>query len=193
MGLSSKAPVSTVSTTVASIFRRKRALVQSVWDKYAKEDRVTVKALPWNSQSKINQQRVPKSKMIIFQITELIRKRSGICERLVAKDITMLLWSLVYLVYFQDGSLSILRDTLVIFEGRNNHTKDYNGISNNAYFVGWIHKLLDAKKTEHWEHYHHKQRQVPQKFTRWHPMNGLERKSYLTNEASEASRCHIKA
>ena len=46
MGLSSKAPVSTVSTTVASIFRRKRALVQSVWDKYVKEDRVTVKALP---------------------------------------------------------------------------------------------------------------------------------------------------
>ena len=57
MGPSRKAPASNFSTTVACIFRRKRALVQSVWAEYAKEKRMTVKAMPCNLQSKIYRQR----------------------------------------------------------------------------------------------------------------------------------------
>ena len=71
--------------------------MKSVWSKYVKEERVTVNAQPCNSQSKIHQKRVPISKMILFQIREFIRKRHDIRERLVDKDITILILSLGYL------------------------------------------------------------------------------------------------
>ena len=71
--------------------------MQSVWDEYVKEKRVTIKALPCKSQSKIYQQKVPRSKMILCQIREFIRKRRDIRERLVDKDITILILSLGYL------------------------------------------------------------------------------------------------
>ena len=82
--------------------------MQSVWDKYVKEDRVTVKALPCNSNSNIYQQRVPRSKMILCQIIDFIRKRREIRERVVAKYITILLRSVGYLGYFPDDSLSMI-------------------------------------------------------------------------------------
>ena len=41
-----KSPASNVLTTVACIFWRKKALVQSVWAEYVKEERVAVKVLP---------------------------------------------------------------------------------------------------------------------------------------------------
>ena len=97
MGPSRKAPASNFSTTVACIFWQERALVQSVWAEYVKEDRVNIKALPCNSQSKIYQQRVPRSNTIIFQIREFICKRREIREQVVAKYITILLCYLGYL------------------------------------------------------------------------------------------------
>ena len=45
--------------------------------------------------------------MIICQIREFIRKHREIRERVVAKDITILLRSLGYLEYFLDDSLSM--------------------------------------------------------------------------------------
>ena len=74
MGPICKAPASNVSTTLAYIFLQKRDLVQSVWAEYVKENRVTVNALPCNSQLNIYQQIVPIAKMIICQIREFIRK-----------------------------------------------------------------------------------------------------------------------
>ena len=82
---------------VACIFRKKRNLVQSVWADCVKQKRVTIKALPCNSQSKIYQQRVPRSNTIIFQIREFICKRREIREQVVAKYITILLCYLGYL------------------------------------------------------------------------------------------------
>ena len=91
MGSICKAPASTVSTTIASIFWRKRVLVESVWAEYVKEDRVIVKALPFKSHSNIHQQRVPRSKMILVHKRESIRKCREICEWVMAKYITILL------------------------------------------------------------------------------------------------------
>ena len=105
MGPSCKAPASNVLTTVACIFWRKKAPVQSVWADYVKVKRVTVKALPWNSQSKIYQQTIPRSKMILCHIIEFIHKPRDIRERVLAKDIMILLRSLGYLEYFPDYSL----------------------------------------------------------------------------------------
>ena len=110
MGPSCKAPESNVSTTVAYIFWHKRALVQSVWAEYVKENRVTVNTLPCNSQLNIYQQMVPIAKMIICQIREFIRKWRNISEQVVAKYITVLLRSLGYLEYFPDDSLSMSND-----------------------------------------------------------------------------------
>ncbi len=38
----------------------------------------------------------------------------------------------------------LLKDTLDIFEGGKKQTKDYHGMFNHDYFVGWMRKLLDA-------------------------------------------------
>ena len=110
MGPIRKAPASNVLTTIACIFWRKRALVQSVWAEYAKEKRTTVKAMSCNSQSKIYRQRGPISKMILCHIRDFIHKRRDICERVVAKDIMILLCSLGYLEYFPDDSFSMSND-----------------------------------------------------------------------------------
>ena len=96
MGLIRKDSASNVLATVACIFQRKRDLVQSVRDEYAKEEMVIAKALPCKSQSKMYQHRAPRSKMVLCQIREFICKRCEIRERVVAKDITTLLRSLGY-------------------------------------------------------------------------------------------------
>ena len=108
MGSSRKDSAFTVLTTVASIFLRNRALVQSAWAEYTKEERLTVKSLSCNLQSKIHQQRVPRSKMILVHKRESIRKCREICEWVMAKYITILLRSVGYLGYFPDDSLSMI-------------------------------------------------------------------------------------
>ena len=42
----------------------------------------------------------------------------------------------------------LLFDTLDIFEGGSKQTKDYHGILNHEYFVGWMHNLPDALKKQ---------------------------------------------
>ena len=84
--------------------------MKSVWSKYVKEERVTVNALPLNSQSKIHQKRVPISKMILCQIREFIRNRLEIREHVVARDITILQCSLGYIDYFLYDSFIMRND-----------------------------------------------------------------------------------
>ena len=89
----------------------------------------------------------------------------------------------------------LLHDTLDIFGGGNNHTKDYYGMFNHAYFVGWMRKLLyDIKNrtlitlSSSWitPSITKRSQMTPHTWVR-------KRQSYLANVASKASRCQIKA
>ena len=48
-------------------------------------------------------------------------------------------------------NLGLLHYTLKIFEGGNKQTKDYHGMFNHSYFVGWVRKLMGALKKQNIE------------------------------------------
>ena len=88
-----------------------------------------------------------------------------------------------------------MHNTLDIFKGKKKQTKEYHGMFNHAYFVGWMRKLLDAKRnratrtlSSSW---------ITPSITKRSQMTPHtwvgKRKSYLANAVSKAYRCHIKA